>query len=246
MVAQRLFSRQNQADAEPGVVTAAGILELMNSPAHYRHWVARHPVPTSPERFDAAMRDLLLCAGQRYSHTGEPCWAIRELGVHLERAQGMVRAIRSHRGAVSLLQSGTAKKSITWTDTDTGIECNTVAHWIAKGDSPSIVLVVPAEHASRETFPLLLVQQGLDVQAAFLQDGIHEAMNIQMPVVMIAVERRAPHVVAAYKVGEDIICAGRRAYSGALELLAWCREHGSWPGYQPAGEIQEITMPARR
>ena len=60
---------------------------------------------------------------------------------------------------------------------------------------------------------------------------------------LFAVEKEAPYAVAAYKASDEVIEVGRAKYRGALQLLQWCRTRGSWPGYQPNGEIETINLP---
>lgn len=64
-----------------------------------------------------------------------------------------------------------------------------------------------------------------------------------LPFYFLAVEKEAPFAVAVYRASEDLIEIGRAKYCGALQLLRWCRDRGEWPGYQPGGEIETITLP---
>ena len=41
----------------------------------------------------------------------------------------------------------------------------------------------------------------------------------------------------------EVIEVGRTKYRAALQLLKWCQESGSWPAYQPGGEIELISLP---
>ena len=65
----------------------------------------------------------------------------------------------------------------------------------------------------------------------------------ELPFLFVAVEKEPPHAVAVYRADPEIIEIGRRKYQAALQLLKWCQESGTWPAYQPAGEVELISRP---
>lgn len=83
-----------------------------------------------------------------------------------------------------------------------------------------------------------------DAQCAFYQDAFFAVTGRRLPYVLVAVEKKPPHMVGVYRVNELILDAGREHYRNLLELYAWCRRDNRWPGYGgPDGGELEIEMP---
>ena len=77
-------------------------------------------------------------------------------------------------------------------------------------------------------------------QAAFYCDGWQALTNDMPTFVFIAVEKSAPHAIAAYECHENTIAAGRKAYIEAITRYAECLETGKWPGYS---NVQMMNLP---
>lgn len=157
----------------------------------------------------------------------------------------MVVSVRSHAGAERLLASGLAEMSGFWIDRETGIECKCRPDFLSMAGETvtGIVDVKTCCDASADGFARAIATLGYDVQAAFYQDGLKAVTGRTIPFYFIAVEKEAPFAVAAYKASDEVIEVGRAKYRGALKLLQWCRTNGSWPGYQPNGEVETINLP---
>ena len=110
------------------------------------------------------------------------------------------------------------------------------------GQIVAIVDLKTTTDASREEFRRSIANYGYDVQAAFYTDAVKRAIGREVPFYFLAVESDAPHSVALYRIGQKSIEIGRSKYRMALQLLQWCRENDSWPGYQPFGEEEEIDL----
>ena len=97
--------------------------------------------------------------------------------------------------------------------------------------------------ASSGGFSRSIANFGYEIQAAFYVDGIRAVTGMELPFLFVAVEKEAPHAVAVYRADPEVIEVGRKKYRAALQLLKWCQESGSWPAYQPGGEIELISLP---
>lgn len=247
----------------------SGLVRIMRSPAHYQQYVSNPPSPTPAMQFGSAFHAALLepeLFGQNFivapkfdrrtkeGKAAAEAWEAENAGKttlvddQMTAIEQMVVSVRSHQGAAKLLANGMAEMSGFWTDPDTGIECKCRPDWLAvMEDNPgriaAIVDVKTCRDASADGFSRAIATFGYDVQAAFYQDGLKALTGRSIPFYFIAVETEPPFAVAAYKASDEMIEVGRAKYRAALQLLKWCRENESWPGYQPGGEIETINLP---
>jgi hypothetical protein len=63
----------------------------------------------------------------------------------------------------------------------------------------------------------------------------------ERPMVFIAVESSAPHLVACHMISPDSLLAGREAYKRNLDTYLECTNSGEWPGYPTT--INQIELP---
>ena len=251
----------------------SALVRIMRSPAHYREYVTNPPEPTTAMVLGTAFHTALLEPDRfsqtfvvtpkfdRRTKEGKAqaeAWESENAGKtaltadQMDAIQQMVAGVKAHAGAAKLLSSGVAEMSGFWVDPETGIECKCRPDFLAMGGSPfagnidriaGIVDVKTCVDASAEGFARAIATLGYDVQAAFYQDGMGALTGRTIPFYFIAVEKDAPYAVAAYKASDEMIEVGRAKYRAALQLLKWCRENESWPGYQPGGEIETINLP---
>jgi hypothetical protein len=165
--------------------------------------------------------------------------------------QGMQASIAWHAGATRLLTSGMAELSAFWVDEETGVHCKCRPDFLAlkpgtEWQADNLLGIVDVKSccdASVEGFGRSIATYGYDVQAAYYQDGIYQITGLRLPFYFLAIEKDAPNAVAVYRASEAMIEVGRKKYRAALQLMHWCGEHGYWPGYQPSGEIEDISLP---
>ena len=255
----------DQYHAHPAV-GHSGLVRIMRSPAHYQEYVSNPPEPTPAMQLGTAFHTALL-EHDRFSQTfvaapkfdrrtkegkaAAEAWEVENAGKtsltvdQMAVIKEMIVSVRSHAGAVRLLGDGMAEMSAFWTDRETGIECKCRPDFLSMAGETvtGIVDVKTCVDASADGFARAIAALGYDVQAAFYQDGLKAVTGKTIPFYFIAVEKEAPYAVAAYKASDEMIEVGRAKYRGALELLKWCRENGTWPGYQPNGEIETINLP---
>lgn len=244
----------------------SGLVRLMRSPAHYRESVTHSPEPTPAMQLGTAFHTALL-EKERFGSTfvvvpkfdrrtkeGKAqalAWEAEnggKINLTLDQVEAigrMVIAVREHQGARQLLGCGLMETSGFWTDKQTGIECRFRPDFLAiKGETiVAMIDVKTCVDASAEGFARAIATQGYDVQAAFYQDGLKALSSNTVPFYFIAIEKEAPYAVAVYRASEAMIEVGREKYQASLQLLQWCREHDSWPAYQPDGVIETIDLP---
>lgn len=79
------------------------------------------------------------------------------------------------------------------------------------------------------------------VQAAFYLDGLAACGEPAKGFAFIAVEKKAPYLVAVYEADPEMIAAGRQAYERDLLIYAECLRTDCWPGYGDA--VQTLSLP---
>ena len=244
----------------------SGLVRIMRSPAHYREYVTHPPEATPAMQLGTAFHTALLepdrfgdafVVAPRFDRrtkdgkAAAEAWEADNAGKialsaeQMAAIQSMAYLVRCHTGADKLLSHGLAEMSGFWTDPEAGIECKCRPDFLVmEGDRIiGIVDVKTCCDASADGFARAIATLGYDVQAAFYQDGVKTLTGRTIPFYFIAVEKDAPYAVAAYKASDEVIEVGRTKYRGALQLLTWCREHDTWPAYQPNGEIETINLP---
>lgn len=251
-------AKQYHADQSIG---HSGILKLLKSPAHLRETLD-HPQPPTPamafgtavhtyvfepdrfsgefaltEKFDRRTKEGKEAAAWfEQENQGKTLITSDELAtLTLIRA-----AVHAHQGAARLLQQGEAELSAFWIDPVTGIACRCRPDWF---NETAIVDLKSCIDASSRGFSRTIANLGYDIQAAFYIDGIQRVTGMELPFLFVAVEKEAPHAVAVYRADPEIIEVGRKKYQAALQLLKWCQEAGTWPAYQPSGEVELISLP---
>lgn len=246
---------------EDKAIGHSGILRMLKSPAHLREYLdyphqltpamafgsAVHSFILEPKRFSeeysvAEKFDRRTKEGKEAAakfdaeNQGKTLITSEELATLT-----LIRAsVHSHKGAARLLSRGDAELSVFWNDPATGIACKCRTDWF---DGEAITDVKSCTDASLNGFSRSVATFGYDVQAAFYVDGIKAATGMELPFNFIAAEKDAPHAVAVYRADPEVIEVGRKKYRAALQLLKWCQESGSWPAYQPEGEIELISLP---
>lgn len=255
--------------SDKDVVGHSALLRILRSPEHFKHFTTApfNPTPTmkfgtalhcaylEPEKFlthykVAPKFDRRTKQGKLDAEEWEKLAATTNCELIDEEDMAAVKAILSKLGlhvkAASFRIKAVAEKSYFWADDDTGIVCRIRCDLIVIDESGRIVAIVDLKStadASKEEFKRSIDTYGYDVQAAFYSDAVERAIGRAVPFYFLCVESAAPHGVGLYRMGQKSIEVGRSKYRMALQLLQWCRENDSWPGYQPFGEEEEIDLP---
>lgn len=153
-----------------------------------------------------------------------------------ERVLAIRDSVRKHPEAKKLLAEGTAEKTITWTDPDTGLPCKCRIDWLCG----AVVDLKSTSDVDAQKFAAVVARMLYHAQLAFYVDGVRAATGVELPAIFIAVEVDAPHDVAVFELGDDELQAGREEYQGLLRQVAICRQTKSWPGKYPDKQILRL------
>lgn len=151
---------------------------------------------------------------------------------HYEAIMGMRDAVMSHPGARLLIGAGEHEIARQWE----------VRGQDAKGRADVFGRTYLADLkktrcASPEAFAKSVLNYDYDMQAAWYLDGWQVEKFYH-----IAVEDKAPYLVAVYELDAAAIERGRQRCMDALELFRICQETGNWPGY--SSDVETLSLPA--
>jgi hypothetical protein len=245
-----------QYHADPAV-SASHLKAVMQSPYHYwSRYVDPNRKPVEPT---AAMKlgSLAHCAIlepdellQRYGvcaprntkagkeqaerMTAEGMEAVTSSDMAL--ALSMAAAVRNHRAAAALLETGKAEQSFWWTDTATGMRCKCRPDWY---QGSTIVDIKTTTDASPQAFARSVATFGYHIQAAHYLEGLSDRCQ---RFVFVAVEKTYPHAVAVYELDSEALALGRTMRDNGMDVIAACHAVDVWPGYGDT-IIQTISLP---
>ena len=74
------------------------------------------------------------------------------------------------------------------------------------------------------------------------REGVKQVFGELPPPVFLVIEDDT-FQVCLYKPDAEMLREGQQRFRRALALLAHCLETDQWPGYQPDGLMQEISLP---
>jgi exodeoxyribonuclease VIII len=157
------------------------------------------------------------------------------------------KAARTHPMAAKYLAGGRGEQTVTWTHKSPPIADLPSWQFACKGridflaDCGFLVDLKSTRDASPSGFGRECMRYEHHAQLAFYRDGYEAMTGVRLPVVIVAVEAAAPHVVQVYRVGEDALELGRERYASLLAQLRVCREESRWDGY--AGAEMELELP---
>ncbi|SEJ07495.1 PD-(D/E)XK nuclease-like domain-containing protein [Nitrosomonas eutropha] len=246
----------------------SSLVRIMRSPAHYREYIKNPVEPTANMVLGSAFHSYLLEEEifrrnfvvmpkfDRRTKEGKElalAWDAENSGKtgltpeQIQTISEMSSSVRQHPGAASLLNHGLAEISGFWIEKRTEISCKFRPDFLVLDRKTNaitgIVDVKSCIDASADGFSKAIVNLGYDVQAPYYQDGLYELTGYRVPFYFIAVEKEPPYAVAVYRTSDNVMEIGRKKYQAALQLLGWCKEHNTWPAYQPDGVIEEIDLP---
>lgn len=97
--------------------------------------------------------------------------------------------------------------------------------------------------ATAHEFAAAAVSCGYDLQASWsrhLVQHLHPGLAVE--VLMIAIEKQAPHGIAIYRASDAMLASGQQKMALAIERFCHYQRSGQWPGYQPL--ISDLQHPA--
>jgi len=157
-----------------------------------------------------------------------------------DKALRMQDAVRSHRSASRILETGTAETSIFSVHDETGELVKVRPDWLVED---IIVDIKTTSDASPMAFGKSCYNFRYHVQAAMYKAVVSAEMACLITdFVFISVESSEPHLVAVYYADLDMILAGQVEYDRCMGIYHRCRESGTWPGYND-GKIVPVSLP---
>lgn len=140
------------------------------------------------------------------------------------RCQAMAVAVHRSEAAQRYLKAGQPEVSMLW-NLD-GVACKGRIDWLT---DHVIVDLKTTTNCSAAAFGRQFANLHYASQMAFYLGGYKKLTDVMPKVVCIAVESSAPHEVAVYSVGDDIIQRGEAEYMSWLQTLEQCEKAGVWP-----------------
>lgn len=243
--------------AHPGVSRSALMTMLEATPAHYRYerdhpdhkvseaflWgSAVHCRLQEPEEFASRYRP-----GPVNPKTGEQYGALTKaweeaqeeadaLGLTLYReawcVDAMAEAVRNHPDTRRILVGRPMiEATVIWRDPATGLLCK------ARPDNLRVDLgvfldVKSTESANARDFAGSCATYGYFDQVAHYSNGLSLLLQRDFNCWLIPVEKKPPHAVGCYRVGEAEVEEAKRRVAWALSSIAACEKSGEWPGYR--------------
>lgn len=243
------------ADLPPGL-SSSGAKTLLRSPRQYR-WERDNPQPRKASfEVGSAFHSMVLGVGDTYKPLdfsratkdgkAQEAEIIESGAIPLPRkdfdvAVNMADAVMSHPVASRVLANGKAEQAIIWNDETTDVTCRGFIDWLAPR---AIVDLKSTVNASLSDFSKALVNFGYAIQAAFYTDGYAALTGDELPFVMVACEKAAPHLVTVCQLDQEAIEYGRTKARLALEMFRDCTESGIWPEWANADEdIPVLSLP---
>lgn len=234
------------------------------SPLHFRHAKQKARKDTAALRRgrlahlavlepDAFRRTVVLWDGGRKAGKAWDAFVEANEGREIlsadenDEIQLLAAMVRSEPAARKHLVSGSAEVTAQWTrdvklpdgSATVRVPCKGRLDFVSS--SGVIVDLKTTRDASPDGFGREVWRYGYHTQAAWYVDGYAAATGSTLPAVLIAVEAEAPHVVAVYRIPDDILQMGREHYESLLARYAECAREDRWPGYF-IGE-SELTLP---
>lgn len=142
----------------------------------------------------------------------------------IKKIVAMSSGINSNALANALLKNGKAELSCFFKIKD--IECKCRADYINVDAGYIVDLKTTASLASEDDFKSTMYRYLYHLSAAFYVDGFSQEYKKPFDFFFIVVEKSAPHNYGIYKIGEDLLQAGREMYLNALDTFATYHKTG--------------------
>jgi hypothetical protein len=142
-----------------------------------------------------------------------------------------------------LLKQGVAEESFFWIEKETGLELRVRTDW--RIDLPNLGLIVDYKTtrcAQKNWFGRDAASMYYWMRAAMYIDGVKAATGRKYDYILLAQEKEAPYLAAAYHYPDHLIDLGRELYRDTLVQIKKCQEAGEWPGYSNA--LQALDIPS--
>lgn len=249
--------------ADRSAVSNSGIGKLIQSPAHYRAYLAEEFKETPALLFGRIVHEAIL-EPDAFQYVTEPvginkrtnagkaeyaAFLAENKGKHIlskddEDAMKKMRDnVYAHPAAKAALTSAPGKAEVSvfgYLGDNSGELCKCRPDFWREDNI--IVDLKTTQEASPTSFNKSCFNFGYHRQAAFYGDLCTKAVGEQQQAfIFIAVEKTPPYAVAVYMADPEMIEYGRWQYERALITLAECKINNHWPGYSE--KIESISLP---
>jgi len=110
------------------------------------------------------------------------------------------------------------------------------------GLGPCVLEIKTAASAAEALFAAQSARLGYPLQFAQYLDLAREKIDPGLDMMLIAFEKKSPYETAVYRIPDDVLDHGRKAYLEARETYDRCMETGHWPGAYDDGPL-ELRLP---
>lgn len=234
--------------------------EILKTPAHYKHvymdghreqkkaWdigTAVHTkvlgtgadTVTCPPELLASNGAMSTKAAKEWKAEQESAGLIVVSEPDLAKINAMVESVMAHGLARSWLElPGQAEASMFATDPETGLRLRCRFDRLPDDERASIDLKTTLD-ASPDGFSRRAHDLGYHVSRAHYLHTAELAGHPRREMVFIAVENKAPYLVAVYQLAGPFAERGERRAAHARRLLKHCTETNTWPGYSTGLEM---------
>lgn len=238
--------------------------EILKTPAHYKHvyldghrekkkaWdigtavhskvlgVGADTVSCPPELL-ASNGAMSTKAAKEWRAEQEAAGLIVVSAAEQQQVNAMAESVLAHdlaRGWFEL--PGHSEASMFATDPETGLRLRCRFDRLPDDPRAAIDLKTTLD-ASPEGFKKRAHDLRYHVSRAHYLHTADLAGHARQEMVLVAVENKAPYLVAVYQFDREQVERGEREARRARELLKRCQELGEWPGYSPNLEFLEAS-----
>lgn len=234
-------------------------LKPMERSARYCQWLTEHPRPDSPALALGRMIHIAILQPRLYADVcvsrpdewdswrsnAARAWRAEQLAAgreilsddDAETIRRVALAIYSHADAMRLLSDTRREETIEWAVD--GVAC--------KGRVDAIAADRIVDLKTTRDLGLFVRRDAAQLlyhgQFAWYLDGAISAgaCSPDAEACVVAVETEPPYDVAAFRIGEESVEAGRRLWHTLLDRWVTCRDSGVWPGKYPS--LATLEMP---
>ena len=151
-------------------------------------------------------------------------------------------SLERHPRARKLMElDGEAELSLFWTDLGTGLALKARPDRLLRA-LPILVEVKSTCNAQKSAFMRKIVDFDYHLSLAMYVAGVRQVQQLDVQPVFLVIEDRS-FELCLYKPDADMLRIGHQRFRYAVETYARCKEANHWPGYQPDGNIEVISLP---
>ncbi len=250
--------------ADRSAVSSSALKQILTSPAHCRHYLDEgrdetpamltgtvlHAALLEPERFSSEF--AIVPAVDRRTKAGKEQWTAfcaEHQGKTLIRREeaDLVERLRAgiarHQRATTLLDlPGKAELSLYWTDPQTGVRLKARPDRLLFAPAHILVELKSTQRADRYHFEKRIADLDYDLSLAMYCEGVQQVFGATPRPVLFVIEDKT-FEICLYEPDADLLDTGHRRFRHAVERYARCLEADRWPGYQPDGVIEPVSLP---